>query len=231
MKKKFIVGMVILIVLLITTSVVYAYYNNSYGDGLFSAKPWMKAKCTTIQSRELLRSDNVPIVLGYDEWGYNYQAHIFNGGYCDAYRDAAWCQPYKDTNLIMKWNDAWMSDMDCDGDNKLDRHYGFDSYIGSGAWETNHQSGSYEQEGVTCYWDYFVKIAAAPANAYTTPDSTNCPSFLGLDEKKWYTEDNVEIGCSIWNEFAVIQEVQNDPCAGSEGIIYNSPLGPGFGHI
>ena len=39
-----------------------------------------------------------------------YQAHLFNGMYCDAYRDAEWCQPYKDVNLMMKWNDARLSD-------------------------------------------------------------------------------------------------------------------------
>jgi len=100
-------------------------------------------ECTTIQSGELYASDGSLIETGYDQWGYNYQARMFNGGYCDAYRDAAWCQPYNDVDLIMKWNDAWLSNKDCDGDSLLDRHNGFDSYIGSGAWLTNHQSGSY----------------------------------------------------------------------------------------
>ena len=49
-------------------------------------------KCTTIQSGELVASDGSTIETGYDQWGYNYQAHLFNGGYCDSYRDAAWCQ-------------------------------------------------------------------------------------------------------------------------------------------
>ena len=176
-----------------------------------------KTECTTIQSGTLLRSDGTPIVLGYDEWGYNYQAHMFNGGYCDAYRNAAWCQPYKDDNLIMKWNDAWLSNKDCDGDGLLDRHYGYPSYIGSGAWLTNHQSGTYEGEnGETCKWEYFVKIVAAPQDAYTEG---------GI----WYTANGVEIGSVIWGEFATIQEVYNDSCAGYHGIQYLSPAGPGFG--
>jgi len=176
-----------------------------------------KTECTTIQSGTLLRSDGTPIVLGYDEWGYNYQAHMFNGGYCDAYRNAAWCQPYKDDNLIMKWNDAWLSNKDCDGDGLLDRHYGYPSYIGSGAWLTNHQSGTYEGEnGETCKWEYFVKIVAAPQDAYTEG---------GI----WYTANRVEIGSVIWGEFATIQEVYNDSCAGYHGIQYLSPAGPGFG--
>jgi hypothetical protein len=182
-----------------------------HGDTLKS-----KTKCTTIQSGELVASDGTPIVPGFDEWGYNYQAHMFNGGYCDAYRDAAWCQPYADINLIMKWNDAWLSNEDCDGDGMLDRHYGFDSYIGSGAWLTNHQWGSYEMDGEICEWDYFVKIVAAPADATLTD---------GI----WYNADGTEIGPVIWGEFAIIQQVENDPCAGIEGLQYISPDHAGFG--
>ena len=102
-----------------------------------------KPDCTTIQDGTLKTTDGRVITTGYDEWGYNYQAHMFNGFYCDAYRDAAWCQDYKEDELMMKWNDAWLSNKDCDGDGLLDRHYGFDTYIGSGAWLTNHQWGSY----------------------------------------------------------------------------------------
>ena len=57
--------------------------------------------CTTIQSGELVASDGSVIESGYDKWGYNYQAHMFNGYYCDAYRNAEWCQPYKLDKLSM----------------------------------------------------------------------------------------------------------------------------------
>ena len=174
--------------------------------------------CTTIRSGELLASDGSVIQTGYDKWGYNYQAHLFNGGYCDAYRDAAWCQDYKDIRLAMKWNDAWLSNMDCDGDGLLDRHYGHDSYIGSGAWLTNHQSGEYvTEEGETCKWNYFVKIVAAPADAV-------------VEEGNWYTADGTEIGPVIWGAFAIIQQIENDPCAGLHGIQYLSPTRPGLGN-
>ncbi len=175
-----------------------------------------KDSCTTIQSGELFASDGSVITTGFDEWGYNYQARLFNGMYCDAYRDAAWCQSYKDDNLAMKWNDAWLSNQDCDGDGLLDRHYGFTSYIGSGAWLTNHMSGTYEQDGQTCSWTYFVKIVAAPADA----------SAAG---GVWYTADGIEIGPVIWGEFATIQEVSNDACAGLHGIQYLSPDHAGLG--
>jgi len=48
-------------------------------------------QCTTIQDGTLQTTDGRVIETGYDQWGYNYQAHIFNGKYCDAYRNAAWC--------------------------------------------------------------------------------------------------------------------------------------------
>jgi len=180
-----------------------------------------KDGCTKIQDGELYTSDGNLILPGYDDWGYNYQAHMFNGYYCDAYRDAGWCQPYKDIRLIMKWNDAWLSNEDCDGDGLLDRHYGYSSYIGSGAWLTNHQSGTctyVDNKGKerTGKWTYFVKIVAVPEGAH-------CQDGI------WYTADGVEIGPDIWGAFAIIQEVSNDPCLGEHGILYKSPAGPGFG--
>jgi len=173
--------------------------------------------CTTIQDGTLLRSDGVPIDTGFDEYGYNYQAHMFNGTYCDAYRDAAWCQPYKDDELLMKWNDAWLSNRDCDFDTSLDRHLGFSSYIGSGAWETNHQKGVYlDSNGKKQRWEYFVKIVAAPADAT-------------LSGGVWYAADGSEIGPVIWSEFAIIQEIYNDTGSADHGALYVSPYSAGFG--
>jgi hypothetical protein len=81
---------------------------------------------------------------------------------------------------------------------------------------TNHQSGTYEQDGQTCHWTSFVKIVAAPANATLTG---------GV----WYAADGTEIGPSIWGEFAIIEQVENDPCAGIHGLQYLSPDHAGFG--
>jgi len=192
--------------------------------------------CTTIRSGELVASDGSIIQTGYDEWGYNYQAHLFNGMYCDSYRDADWCQIYKDVQLSMKWNDAWLSNMDCgtDGlpeegpDGKLDRYYGYDSYIGSGAWLTNHQSGEYVEDGKTCKWNYFVKIVAVPADAYVV--TYPAPDPDDDDVKIWYTADGTEIGEVIWGAFAIIQQVENDSCAGIHGVQYLSPTRPGLGN-
>ena len=174
--------------------------------------------CTTIQDGTLFTEAkdgavSVPIVLGSDEFGYNYQAHMFNGRYCDYDRviDGAFC----DVDLIMKWNDAWLSNKDCDEDDLLDRS---SPYIGSGAWLTNHQAGEYvvDGDGEICEWDYFVKIIAAPADA-------------DLIDGIWYNADDTEIGPAIWGSFAIIQQVENDLCAGLDGMQYVSPDHPGFG--
>ena len=118
-----------------------------------------------------------------------------------------WYWPYRDVWLLMKWNDAWLSNKDCDEDAKLDRHHGYDSYIGSGAWETNHQRGEDDADP----WTYFVKIVAVPEDA-------------DLVDGIWYDADGTEIGPEIWGSFAIIQEVES-----GEGATYVSPSGPGFG--
>ena len=201
-----------------------------------------------------------PIPLGFDPYGYNYQGHMFNGSYANAYlgRDklppyegdddayyqrlvneeiaddvaeaqailaGKWYWPGRDVHLAMKWNDAWLSNKDCDNDGALDRHYGFDSYIGSGAWLTNHQSGEYEDpEGNTVKWNYFVKIVAVPEDAYDDdPDNSNSGT--------WYATDETEIGPEIWGAFAIIQQVENDPGLGFHGVQYVSPSGAGFGQF
>lgn len=202
-----------------------------------------KEKCTTIQHGVLTYSVGhylygEPLKPGFDPYGYNYQAHLFNGYYANVYlgRDgfppyegddeaylaenpgaaSKWYWPYRDVILNMKWNDAWLSNKDCDYDGLLDRHYGHDSYIGSGAWETNHQFGTYEMDGKECHWNYFVKIVAVPNDAQ-------------LVDGIWYAADGAEIGPEIWGAFAKIQWVENDPCAGIHGVQYVSPAGPGFG--
>lgn len=196
--------------------VAVAFFGAAFCFSFASAKK--SDVCTTIQSGNILASDGSVIETGFDQWGYNYQGHLFNGKYCDAYRDAAWCQPYKEDDLAMKWNDAWISNKDCDGDGLLDRHFGFPSYIGSGAWLTNHMKGEYAGEnGETCRWNEFVKIVAAPEDA---------KNVNGM----WYDKDGVEIGQVIWGEFALIQDIYNDTCSGEHGVFYKSPLHSGLGN-
>jgi hypothetical protein len=111
-----------------------------------------------------------------------------------------------------------MSNLDRNYDHKLDRHYGYATYIGSGAWLTNHQTGTYVgNDGKKHQWTYFVKIIAVPADAYKAN---------GI----WYAADGTEIGSVIWGEFAVLQSIYNDPYGGFTGKEYLSPSGAGLGN-
>jgi hypothetical protein len=218
-----------------------------------------KPTCVTIQDGTLAYSaghylEGQPLQTGYDIFGYNYQAHMFSGSYANIYLgrkdgpnnglppyegdtaaylaahpEAAtkWYWPYRDVQVEMTWNDAWLSNKDCDGDGLLDRHYGLATYIGSGAWETNHQSATYVgDDGRTYKWNDFVKIVAVPADAI--PEDTGADTGYG-DTVIWHAADGAEIGPSIWGEFAVIQEVYNDQGTSDHGVLYRSPVGPGFG--
>lgn len=210
---------------------------------VFGLVSYSAAQCTTLKDGVIYYSDThflkgQLIKPGFDEYGYNYQAHLFNGYYCNAYLGGAdfppyegdeaaylaanptvisfWAWQYKD-NVAMKWNDAWLANGDCDNDGILDRHYGYPSYIGSGAWETNHQSGSYAVDNKTYHWTYFVKIIAVPADAVK-------------EAGVWYTMAGKEIGPEIWGEFAITEEIYNDSGAGLHGIQYKSPARAGLGN-
>lgn len=196
----------------------------------------IKDEILTYSSGHYLEGE--PLTLGFDIFGYNYQGRMFKGLYVDTYlgrdgyapytgddesylaenpgADSTWYWPYRNDSLMMKWNDAWLSNLDRDADGLLDRHAGFDSYIGSGAWLTNHQKGEYKLDGETIKWNYFVKIVAAPADATLT-------------DGVWYSSEGTEIGPVIWGEFATIMEVYNDPGADSNGAQYISPYSAGFG--
>ncbi len=63
---------------------------------------------------------------GFDMFGYNYTAHLFRGTYDSSDRNidgTFWgtTGDFVDDRLMMKWSDDWLTDVDCDGDGKLDR--------------------------------------------------------------------------------------------------------------
>lgn len=206
--------------------------------------------CVTIQSGLLVYQPGnymagQPITTGVNPYGYNYQAHAFNGSYFNAYAggdglppyngdDAAylaanpsaaghWAWPYRNIDVAMKWNEAWLSNQDCDGDGKMDRHYGFAAYTGSGAWLTNHESWDVVVGGKDRNANDFIKIVANPANA-----SIASPvSYFG--EQTVYAADGRVIGPQLWGEFAVIQYLLNDPSTGDNGLRLKSQVAAGFG--
>lgn len=165
-----------------------------------------------------------------DEWGYNYQANMFNGWYWNNQRpDPAYTKDTigeapSETQLIMKWSDEWMTTK-CGLTDEGKAKRGCDKdcvCTGSsgvvGAWLTNHQWGSYEQDEKTCKWQYFVKIAHPGDDAYK-------------DSGMWYTDDTkeTEIGTVLWGAYARILQISNDKCADEHGVLNNWEAPTGFG--
>jgi hypothetical protein len=185
---------------------------------LLTANPARAQSCTDIQSGLLRAADGVTVLTtGFDEFGYNYQARMFNGPYdCYARSAAACAAADPDQALLMKWNDAWLSNQDCTGDGQLDRHLGFPSYAGSGAWITNHQSGVVWVNGKLRRWTYFVKIVAVPTDAV-------------LSGGTYYTAQGERLGAALWGPFAVVEEIYDDPSQGVHGLLYKAAVPPGFG--
>ena len=189
----------------------------------FSIQVMAADGCTTIKDGTLTASDGFTILeTGFDEFGYNYQAHMFNGRYCDYDRVPG--GSYCEVDLVMKWNDIWLSNQDCNGDGNLDRGYTCDPTNANnsgcaGAWCTNHQKGTYvDSNGKKQRWEYLVKIVAPAADAY-------------VDNGIWYTAGGEEIGPVIWGAFAIIQQVYNDTGTGEHGIEYLSPFNAGLGFM
>ena len=193
-----------------------------------------KGNCTSIKDGILTYPANHYLAgqllrPGFDPYGYNFQAHLFRGSFANIYLGAEgyppydsddetylaenpgaeqkWFWPYRDIDVTMKWNNAWLSNSDCDGDGLLERHYGFDSYIGSGAWLTNHYRAGKGKD----HWTYFTKIVAVPEDAV---------EHNGI----WYDDEDKEIGPVVWSDFATLMEVES-----GAGATYVSPSGPGFG--
>ena len=160
--------------------------------------------CETIKSGNITDSAGNPVVSGYDQFGYNYQAHMFNGTYDSSDRTidgTYWggTGDYVDDKLMMKWSDAWLANVDCNGDHKLDRGL-VDGIVGgtSMGWLTNHVVGDYTLDGNVQNYTDFVKIV------WTGP------------------------GSPLWGQYTIIQEVWNDPAGGFNGL-YSKIGMPGLG--
>ncbi len=130
------------------------------------------------------------IVAGCDEYGYDYTLRSYKGFFSNRNRGPRGLPPVEsgDVRLEMLWNDAWLSNVDRDGNGSLDRHYGFRNYRGSGAWLTVHLEGV--ENGET--WVYFMKAAAVPERAQ-------------WENGRWIV-DGTDIGPAIWGCFAILME-------------------------
>ncbi|MGI5865717.1 MAG: hypothetical protein ACOX6T_27150 [Myxococcales bacterium] len=148
------------------------------------------------------------VLTGFDPYGYNFEERLFIGSYANAYLGAdgmppyqgddeaylavtpaaenTWYWAFRKLELRMSWDEAWLSNRDCDGDRRLDRHPGFKSYLASGAELTNFISGG---EG-EARWTHFSRIVAVPAGAIAR-------------DGRWYWPDGTPIGPAIWGGFAI----------------------------
>ncbi len=153
-----------------------------------------------------------PLPPDYDPYGYNYRARAFKGWLGNHDRGRLGLPPSRDgrIRLEMRWNEAWLSGTDRDGDGVLDRHAGQRTYVGSGAWLTIHLAGTDGNES----WDYFIKVAAVPENAV-------------LSHGKWKV-GNDEIGPEIWGCFAVILEFSTGRAGNRYAAAFKRRF-PGFG--
>src|SRR3989344_8357461 len=178
----------------------------------FAGPAFANGSGDTIKDGTITDSAGNPVVSGYDQYGYNYQAHMFNGTYDSVDRvwgdisytgdDSDPPNATVDDKLIMKWSDAWLSNVDCDLNGKLDRGL-VDGTVGgtSKGWLTNHAEGDYDSDGngtQDAHYSYFVKIV-------------------------W-----VGPGGSLWGEYEIVEKVLNDPAGGMTGLL-NKVAGPGLG--
>lgn len=180
-----------------------------------SAPVAAQAACVKIQSGLLTDANGNPITLGYDQYGYNYQAHMFNGLYDNYSRPI---QPITtgDVNLMMKWSDDWLANQSCDNDLKLDRGLNAKTGVATGTsmgWLTNHMEGDCQTSGGdSIHVTYFVKVVY-DAGAACGASSPSC----------------------LWGVYSVIEEVGEDPtngvCLGLHGLNRDSLITPaGFGY-
>jgi len=172
---------------------------------------WAKndVRCAKISDGGLFESVDNPAVQGKNQWGYNYQAHRYDGTFCNHipyFREGnpggEWCKEKRaDYKLTMKWNDAWLSDRSCDGDEFLDQN----REPGSGAWYTSKFEWEKTKNGKPCKWSHFVKFVAPPVGSYKLEDI-------------WYDKNNVELGPSRGG-MILIKEVVHDDCSGINGNV------------
>ncbi len=85
--------------------------SSSHGKG----NPVSPLPVVPVSSVGTLNTPQLDKTTGFDEWGYNRSARIFNGtawGWCmGKVGDPEWCESYlgdtKNDHLVMKWNAEW----------------------------------------------------------------------------------------------------------------------------
>jgi hypothetical protein len=183
-------------------------------------------ECVTIgqaASRgEPLVASGYAVHPGPDVWGYNYSASGFNGYlvnyfHADPPYDRQTCSNSLSgcTRLIADWNHELLSNRDCNGDGYLDHALDRGGWQGSGATFTNYLFGTCIADGRERTFNEFLKMVAAPVDAT-------------LLDGVWYSADGEQLGPQIYDGFALVHHVVNDPCRALSGLQFKGGI-PGFG--
>lgn len=137
---------------------------------------------------------------GFNEFGYNYSARIFNGpadGVDKVLDGKVWGDPtYAKDLLVMKWNAEW------DRGNAE----GWTDSAGYDAWENNEWNGMVPG-GSGAVWKYKIVWSASCTRSNTPPAGGYC----------------------IWGQFAVLMDQGKDPNIGPghTWFAHASPTGYG----
>ena len=242
MKKIAILGVVALVLLLLAVSVpVMAGGNN----------------CTRIQDGMLEYSaghylDGQPLTGGYVIFGYNYQAHMFNGYYANSYLgrpDQGGLPPYEGDadayyqRLVDEGFATTVEEAESLAAGKWYWQYRDVQLMmkWSDIWLSNkdcNDDGDLDRGGPG-------GTSSAAEGAWLTNHQWGInddgdkwtyfvkivavPDDAELVEGVWYTADGIEIGPAIWGAYARILQVSNDKAFDEHGVLYKSPASPGFG--
>lgn len=137
---------------------------------------------------------------GFDQYGYNRKARIFNGpasGWCLQRGAPADCMGvYSNDRLVMKWNAEW----DRGNAERWTDPQGYD------AWEDNEWNGEFPG-GSGAVWHYKIRWSSVCANGGTPADGGYC----------------------IWGQFETLMDQGKDPSYGPGHIWFAKAVPNGYG--
>ena len=143
--------------------------------------------------------NGITFPLGFNEFGYNYCARIFNGpadGVDKVLDGMVWGDPtYANDHLIMKWNAAWDA---CNAAPTTENC--------TGAWTDNEWNGKVPN-GSGQNWHYKIVWSAICAAAGTLTDGGYC----------------------VWGSYEVLMDQGSDPNAGPGHLWFAHAKPNGYG--
>jgi hypothetical protein len=215
------------------------------GTGIVFAQDNNQKDCTTIQSGEINYSDSHyldKVHVGYDVFGYNYQAHMFKGSYANAYLGSDGYPPYNgdDEAYYQKLVEKGYSDKETHAKETIESEWYWpyrnielkmkwnDPWLsnkdcdGDGLLDRHYGHVSYIGSGA---WLTNQMKGGDGKDKWTSfTKIVAVPEDATTDDGNWYIADGSEIGPVIWNQFATVQTVES-----GQGVTYVSPSGPGLG--